>query len=314
MELHQVRYAVAVADTGSFTAAALQCFVSQPSLSQAIKSIERELGVQLFTRSARPVRPTAAGVAFVQAARVALRSFEAIVHEVATVVGVMAGHLDLVALPTLALDPVAALVGAFRTLHPGVVVRLAHPDGTSDLIRSIRSGDSEVGITELSTSTVDGLVARPLGRQEIVVVLPPTAAAVSEISPTELAQLAIIAQPVGTSTRALLDGVLAAVGETANVVVETDHRDAVVPLVLAGAGAALLPRAMAERARAQGAHVAVVSSGLWRDLAIVHRDVRLSPAGQAFVSFVCHDSALNAVQSVAPAIAVRPTRSVIPHA
>ena len=305
MEVHQVRYVVAVADTGSFTAAANQCFVSQPSLSQAVKSVERELGVELFSRSARPVRPTAAGVAFVRAARVALRAFEAIVHEVTTVVGVMAGHLDLVALPTLALDPVAALVGAFRTLHPGVVVRLAHPDGTSDLIRSVRAGDSEVGITELSTSTVDGLIARPLGRQEIVVVLPPTAAAVTEISATELAQLAIIAQPVGTSTRALLDGLLAAVGETANVVVETDHRDAVVPLVLAGAGAALLPRAMAERARAEGAHIAVVSSGLWRDLALVHRDVRLSPAGAAFVSLVCRNPRWVNPASSDPAMSTR---------
>ena len=199
----------------------------------------------------------------------------------------------------------AALVGAFRTLHPGVVVRLAHPDGTSDLIRSVRAGDSEVGITELSTSTVDGLIARPLGRQEIVVVLPPTAAAVTEISATELAQLAIIAQPVGTSTRALLDGLLAAVGETANVVVETDHRDAVVPLVLAGAGAALLPRAMAERARVQGAHIAVVSSGLWRDLALVHRDVRLSPAGAAFVSFVCRNPRWLNPASSDPAMSTR---------
>ena len=74
----------------------MQCFVSQPSLSQAIKAIERELGVELFARSSRPVRPTAAGEAFVRSARVAVRAFDSITNEVALVVGLMAGHLDLV--------------------------------------------------------------------------------------------------------------------------------------------------------------------------------------------------------------------------
>lgn len=286
MDITQVRYAVAVADAGSFTAAAERCFVSQPSLSQAIKVLERELGAELFSRLARPIRPTAAGDAFLRAARIALRSFDAIGHEVAGVVGVMAGHLDLVALPTLALDPVAGLVGRFRAMHPSVLVRLAHPDGTADLLRALRAGDSEVGITELSTAGADGLVAHRLGRQEIVVVLPPTTEAPPALSAHELAQLAIIAQPVGTSTRALLDTLLAAAGETATIAVETDQRDAIVPLVLSGAGAALLPRSMAERARQQGAVIAPVSPGLWRDLAIVHRDARLSPAAAAFVDFV----------------------------
>lgn len=288
MEVAQLRYALAVADRGSFTAAAQQCFVSQPSLSQAIKSLERELGVELFARSGRPVRPTAAGEAFVRSARVALRAFDSIGNEVALVVGLMAGHLDLVALPTLALDPVAAMVGAFRTRHPGVVVRLAHPEGTDDLLRAVRVGDSEVGVTEAPPSgvTIDGLTVRWLGRQELVVVLPPDSAIDSTISADQLADMAIVAQPRGTSTRTLLDGVLAAVGRSADVVVETDQRDAVVPLVLAGAGVALLPLPMAQRAALQGARTARVAGGLFRDLAIVHRTADLSPAAAAFVEFV----------------------------
>lgn len=288
MEVAQLRYAVAVADRGSFTAAAQQCFVSQPSLSQAIKSIERELGVELFARSGRPVRPTAAGEAFVRSARVALRAFDSIGNEVALVVGLMAGHLDLVALPTLALDPVAAMVGAFRTRHPGVVVRLAHPEGTDDLLRAVRAGDSEVGITEAPPAGVpiDGLTVRWLGRQELVVVLPPNSIVDSTISADQLADMAIVAQPRGTSTRTLLDGVLAVAGRSADVVVETDQRDAVVPLVLAGAGVALLPLPMAQRAAEQGARIARLADGLFRDLAIVHRTADLSPAAAAFVEFV----------------------------
>src|SRR4051794_22559991 len=113
MELQQLRYAVTVVDQGTFTAAAAACFVAQPSLSQAVRQLERELGVELFSRVGRRVALTPAGEAFVPAAREALRAVETIGAQVAAVAGLVAGHLDLVALPTLALDPVTPLVGAF---------------------------------------------------------------------------------------------------------------------------------------------------------------------------------------------------------
>src|SRR5262245_43503460 len=102
MELHQLRYALAVVDNGTFTAAAAACFVAQPSLSHAIRSLERELGVELFQRVGRRVRLTAAGEAFVAPAREVLRSLDTLRSDVDAVTGLVAGYLDLVALPTLA--------------------------------------------------------------------------------------------------------------------------------------------------------------------------------------------------------------------
>ena len=61
MDLRQLRYALAVVDEGTFTAAATACYVAQPSLSQAVASLERELGVALFERLGRRVELTAAG-------------------------------------------------------------------------------------------------------------------------------------------------------------------------------------------------------------------------------------------------------------
>src|SRR5688572_2475476 len=122
MDLRQLRYALAVVDEGTFTAAATACFVAQPSLSHAVAALERELGVTLFDRLGRRVALTAAGAAFVPAAREALRAVESVRAEVDAVAGVVAGHLALVALPTLAVDPVTPLVGRFRRAHPGVVV------------------------------------------------------------------------------------------------------------------------------------------------------------------------------------------------
>jgi len=282
MELQQLRYALAVIDTGSFTAAARQCFVAQPSLSQSIRNLERDLGADLFERIGRGVVVTAAGTAFAGAARAAVRAVDNVRVEVTAVSGLVAGHLDLVSLPTLAVEPVTPLVGAFRSRHPGVVVRLAQPDGTADLVRAVVSGASEVGVTVLPLAE-PGLTAHPLGRQEIVVVLPPGSRRRTAIDALALGRLPLVTNPVGTSTRTLLDTVLSDSGITPTIAVETDQREAIIPLVLAGAGAALLPRAMAKSAGAQGAAVVPLEPRLWRDVVLVHRDAGLlSPAARAF--------------------------------
>src|SRR2546421_8991627 len=77
MELHQLRYFCAVAETGSFSRAAEQSHVSQPSLSQQILKLEDELGARLFDRLGRSVRLTEEGKTFLPWARAALRALEA---------------------------------------------------------------------------------------------------------------------------------------------------------------------------------------------------------------------------------------------
>ena len=286
MELQQMRYALAVVDTGTFTAAAAQCLVAQPSLSQSVRNLERELGVELFHRVGRRVVVTAAGSAFAVAARVALRAVDSVRTEVDAVSGMLAGALDLVALPTLASDPVTPLVGAFRTAHPLVTVRLAHPDGTADLLQSVVRGESEVGITVAGPAEpglVGGhLVSHALGRQEIVAVLPPGSNRRTALPARALAALPLVTNPIGTSTRAMLDTVLADAGLRAQIAVETDQREAIIPLVVAGAGAALLPRSMAATALLHGAVVVALEPRLWRELVLVHRNATLSPAARAF--------------------------------
>lgn len=287
MELRQLRYAIAVADHGTFTAAAAASHVAQPSLSHAIAGLERELGVALFDRLGRRVAPTAAGAAFVPAAREVLRALESVRAEVDAVAGVIAGHLDLVALPTLAVDPVTPLVGSFRRAHPGVLVRLAHPDHTGELLARVRSGASELGITELplaESRTAGRVVSRVLQRQELVAVLPPGSTAPPRLDATELAARPMVTMPAGTSTRDALDAALTGSGARIDVAVETDQREAIGPLVLAGAGAALLPRPMAAVVALQGGIVVPLDPPLWRQIGIVHRDAPLSPAARAFLA------------------------------
>jgi DNA-binding transcriptional LysR family regulator len=282
MELHQLRYALAVADHGTFTAAAAACYVAQPSLSHAIRALERELGVELFHRVGRRTTLTSAGRALLPPARDVFRALDALRADVGSVAALSSGRLDLVALPTLAVDPLTPLVGAFRTAHPGVTVHLAHPDDSRQLVTRVQSGDSEVGITELPV-VADGLVARRLGRQQLVALLPPGSPG-GTLGLEALARRPLVVQRPGTSTRDVLDRALEDLGVSAEVAVETDQREAIVPLVLAGAGAAIVPRPMATAARQQGAVVAAVRPALWRQLGLVHRAAPLSPAARAFVA------------------------------
>src|ERR1700736_3267215 len=106
MDVRQLRAVVTVVDRGGVTRAAEELHVAQPSLSQTIRSLERELGVELFHRVGRRLVLSAAGEALLAPARQVLRDMATVASSVAEVRGLAAGWLDLVAEPTLAADPV----------------------------------------------------------------------------------------------------------------------------------------------------------------------------------------------------------------
>ena len=280
MELRQVEYVVGVVDAGTFTAAAVRLHVSQPSLSQGIARLEAELGTSLFHRVGRGAVLSAAGAAFLGPARRMLREARLARESVEAVTTLESGTLDLVALPTLAADPVAVTVGRFRRAHPGVVVRIAEPEAARAVADRVSDGRAEIGLTD-ALAARDDVVAEHLVDQELVLVRPPR----SDERPVRVAALAdieFVTTPVGTSTRRHLDEALARTGTEATIAVETDQREAIVPLVLAGAGAALLPRALGELAARRGAIVVPVVPGLRRSIALVYRPGTLSPAAARF--------------------------------
>lgn len=293
MQLQQLDYVLAVVDHGSFTAGARALGVAQPSLSQGVRALEGELGAELFVRAGRRVRLTAAGEAFVEPARRALRDAATARAAVAEVAGVAAGRLDLVCLPSFAADPVAVLVGRFRRQHPGVRVRITEPEDPEALADAVRSGASELGVAGLPLA--DGLVAVPLAVHDYVAIVPPAAGEVPPAGVADgegppplalrsLADAALITTPPGTSTRRLVDEALAAAGVTPAIAVETDHREAMAPLVVAGAGVALTPRRLGESARALGAVVREITPPIEREVGLVHRPGPLSPAARAFLA------------------------------
>jgi DNA-binding transcriptional LysR family regulator len=289
MDIRQLRSVVAIVDCGGVTRAAEELHVAQPSLSQTIRTLERELGVALFRRAGRRLVLSAAGEALVGPARQVLRDVDTVAASVAEVKGLTGGHLDLVALPTLAVDPVARLVGAFRVAYPLVTVRLAEPEGSAEVIERLEDGRSEVGLTELPVVS-SRLESRQLAVQDILAVRPPgSAQPPGGVLPVrQLGGVPLVTTPVGTSSRALVDQALARAAVAPVIAVETEQREALLPLVLAGAGTALLPRPLAEQAARQGAVVAELRPPLRRTIGLIYRKGALSPAARAFVEMAEH--------------------------
>lgn len=283
MDLRQLEYLVGIVDHGGFTRAAAALHVAQPSLSQSIRRLERELGVAVFVRAGRGVELTAAGRELLGPARQLLRDADALRAIAAGHASLTGGELDVVALPTLVADPLVPLVGRFRQAHPAVRVRVAEPLRPTELLEAVADGRAEVGITE-HADTAPGLVVRPLGRQRLLAVLPPGDDVEDPMALEALASRPLLVGPPGTSARDLLDAALAGAGLTPRVAVETSQREAFVPLVLAGAGSAVLPPAMAEDAGRRGAVVRALAPAIERDLALVHRPRSLSAAADAFVA------------------------------
>lgn len=120
MLLRHLRYLLAVADHGNFSRAAQALHVSQPTLSQQIKQLEESLGAELLDRSARTVRPTDAGLVYIDYARKALSELEAAQRAIHDVKDLSRGTLRLAMTPTFMAYLAGPLIRAFNKRHPGI--------------------------------------------------------------------------------------------------------------------------------------------------------------------------------------------------
>ncbi|MEU6181808.1 LysR family transcriptional regulator substrate-binding protein [Streptomyces coeruleorubidus] len=174
---------------------------------------------------------------------------------VRTIAGLAGGRLDIVAPTTLAVDPLADLAGAFRRRHPAIdIVIVEPPNGTATVVADVvRTGECELGLADVRThgKAVETL---ELCRQEVLAVVPRSDRfpQVGPVALGEVARMDLVATARGTATRALMDQALGGEGRSPRIAVETVHQAAIVPLVLAGAGATLLPRSLAEEAARRG--------------------------------------------------------------
>ncbi len=248
MELQQLRYVIAVAETSNFTRAAERCRVVQSALSHQIAALERELGARLFERTSRRVRLTPAGEAFLPVARDCLEAADRARAVVAAAAGEVLGRLAIGAIPTVTAVDLPAALKHYRRRHPRVRITLTSA-GSKDLIDRVRQGTVDVAFLGLPPrAEPKGVQTRPLGGGELVaVVAPDHHRTETEVDLRSLADEPFIDFRPGHGGRAQSDEAFAAAGVHREVPFEVSSADFMVDLVRQGLGVGMLPAAYAPR-------------------------------------------------------------------
>jgi LysR family transcriptional regulator, hydrogen peroxide-inducible genes activator len=171
MEMHQLRYVVAVARSGNFSRAAEQCHVSQPSLSQQIQKLEDELGERLFDRMKREAKLTAHGEAFLRRAVKILEEVDAAKREATDAKNLLRGAVTVGVLPTIAPYLLPSVIAAFTEHFPGVEI-IVQEDTTVRLLKLALSYEIDLAIASEPIRD-EQLIVRELFTEELLLALPP---------------------------------------------------------------------------------------------------------------------------------------------
>ncbi|KAA9394026.1 LysR family transcriptional regulator [Kocuria coralli] len=288
MDARQLRYFLGVVDHRTFARAAQELHISQPSLSQSIRQLERSLRVDLFIRTGRGTELTEAGRQLLGPARQVLRDLETAQAAVASARDLERGTVDIVTMPSAGIEPLTTLIRRFRDLHPGMSINAAAAFTSDEVVSAVSSGVSEVGLLGASSHppTAD-LPVIPLGSQPLILVSPP-GSVLETASPdgaTGLDGLEVVITPRGSIMRQVVDDFTA---EGADVVVaaEVAHRTSLLPLVLAGVGHTVLPKSWEELAKASGCRVTGITPPTTLHMFAVHRAQGLTPGARAVVELL----------------------------
>ncbi len=290
MNLQQLRYVLAVAETRSFTRAADGLFVVQSALSQQVRKLEDELGVPIFNRTTRSVSLTPAGEALTPLMRQVIAGVDQLAVDAQALRGTVTGRLTvgMMEIPSESLD-VAALMATFHARYPDVTVTL-RSGGSDLLVQATRERKLDVAIVGSNTARSSDLACEHLFSESLVAVLPVTHALAGKSSVTldELAALPFIDFPPGYGLRRETDRGFAAVKR--RVAFEVTRVDEVIHFVCQDLGVALLPESVA-RSRAQTNPTLVLlpvqNADLRREVHLVAPQVQLqSAATRAFIQCV----------------------------
>ena len=246
MNLRDLQYLVALADTGHFGEAAERCHVSQPTLSAQIKKLEEYLGVQLFERQPRKVSVTDVGRRIVDRARLVVRQAEDIREVARASRDPLTGKLRVGLIPTIAPYLLPRVAPRLKTRLPDLQLML-YEYQTGPLLEKLRAGELDLAILALPADTA-GLETRSLFAESFVVAMPRghRLAARKRLKPADLAGETLLLLEDGHCLR---DQALDVCGNVP-LAEEQDFRatslETLRQMVAAGLGITLLPRLAAE--------------------------------------------------------------------
>ncbi len=282
MKLEHLRSFEAVARVGSFTRAAAELFVAQPSLSRQIGALEADLGTELLRRAPSGVSLTAAGEVLLPIARRMLGDAQSARAQLDALAGLRRGSVRLGATPTLCVSLVADVLAAFRAAHPGIELHITEA-GSRSLGEALDQGalDLALVVTRGAQAPAPATELVPLLSEELVVVSAADDAPLSEVTLAQLARMPQVTFNRSYDLRVATDAAFAAAGLTPTIAVEGAEMDAVLRFVERGVGVAVVP-AMVGIGRPALRSARLVRPQLTRTVTLARRtDVTASAAASA---------------------------------
>lgn len=303
MELRQLEYFLAVAEEGSFTAAAGRLYMVQSSLSASLLGLERDLGTELFIRGRRGTELTDAGRALLGPARDALAGTERARDAVAEVTGLLRGSVRIASVAVPRRLGLTRTIRAFRAEHPDVDVHVRHAS-SDDVVDLVSDGRVDFALGPRVPRIGSALRFTPLVSTPLTVVCP---AGHRLAGARDLAAADVVAEPLldlatGWWTRALFDAWVQEAGLGRRVRLEVDDWPGLLTMVQGGVGVAYGPGACIDDGTSAGLATASLAGAPEWELGVVTRDDLLrGAAGRAFLA-----AYLERCRPVAPAPATTP--------
>lgn len=235
----------AVAEQQSFRKAAEELYLTQPAVSQQIKTLEEELGAQLFDRSGRRIRLTEAGRLLLDHARQSCALLERAGDEIAALSGSFGGELALGASTTIAQYVLPGLMGEFCRTHPRVRPQLLSGN-TEHIVEAVELGRVALGFIE-GPPRSNGVTVEPFLRDELVLIAPLNKvwSKTKDLPVAELARLPLLLREHGSGTRRIVELALERKGlrvGALRIAMELDATESIKSAVEAGVGAGFVSR------------------------------------------------------------------------
>ncbi|WP_456434503.1 selenium metabolism-associated LysR family transcriptional regulator [Thermosulfuriphilus sp.] len=291
LDLRQLQVFAKVYEKKSFSRAAEEVFLTQPTVSGHIKALEEFLGVRLFDRLGREVLPTKAGEILYPFAKRVLSLVSEAEREIRLFLGVDKGRLEIGGSTIPGQYILPGLVGAFKKSYPGLELKLLIGD-TRSVAEAVAGGAIELGIVGAKLSALEELSFEPCCEDELVLAASSSFKLNEPLETEDLPQLPLIIREAGSGTRLTAEEALKEKGLSLaqfKIVAEMGSTEAVKQALKAGLGVSFISRRAIEEDLHSGRLKIVSVNGLYvrrKFYLIRHRARSLSPAAEAFIEFL----------------------------
>lgn len=277
INLDRLRTLLAVADLGTFAAAAKALHLAPPTVTLHVAQLEARLGARLLHRAPAGVTATAAGILLIDKARRLLAEADELLQAVQGQIAARGGRVRLGASTGALAHLLPRALEALSAQHPEIDVQVAVMTSEEALAR-LAAGGLDIGIVALPQPTVRGLRVQAWRRDPVLAFVPADWKPPRHVTPAWLAARPLIANDRSTRLFRQTAEWFAAAGEQPRARIELNYNDAMKSLVAAGYGAALLPHEDGAPAPDKRISVRPLRPAVSRALGIAHRTASIDDA------------------------------------